>query len=84
MKKQLTYQALDEITDKVAVMALDLRNAAKLVDADQVDKLTAVWSQVAALQNIISAASELTNKLVIREQIQRQQADIAKLKAGQV
>ena len=84
MKAPLTNQALHGFTDKAAQLAGNLREITKMIETGKVEQLTDTWSQVAALQNLISAASELTGKIVMREQVQRQQADLARLKGEKV
>lgn len=80
MQKTITQQEIKDFIEKTTDCAHDLRNIARLVEKGKVDDLDTVWSQVGALQNIISAAAELTGALVIAEQVQRQKADLRKLK----
>jgi hypothetical protein len=83
MKKHLTNAEIEAITDRAHELANDMRDAARFVEADKIERIDNVWSKVAALQNIITACSELAGKLVIRDRVQLQQADLARLKDEQ-
>jgi hypothetical protein len=71
----------EDMNDKLEALTQELITASKKIETGKNERLNDVWSQVAALQNLIAAASKLTGNLVIREQIQRQQDDLAALKS---
>lgn len=82
MKKHLTEADINAMTDQANHLASEMRDAVRLLQSNNVDRIDDLWLKVPGLQNLVMASAELSGALVFRLRIQQQQDDLTKLKQG--